>query len=346
MGREFVLTAPGEFQFREYEDPVILGPTQVRLRALISGISHGTEMNIYRGVSAFHGQQFDRDLRLFVPGEPEELYPKTLGYEWVGEVVEVGDDVTRLAVGDLVHLDKSHRETWVVHEDENGLLALPAGVAPEEAICVALGYVALGAIHDGHIKLGDCVAVFGLGVIGLMVVQMAKLNGALQVFAVDPIEKRRELAADLGADVVLDPTACDAGLEIKRMTRRKGADIAFEASASYHALQAAIRSVQMGGTVVALAFYTAECTPLRLGEEWHHNRVTMYSSIGAWGCPHRDYPLWDRPRLADTVLELLADGKLQTAPFLTHRIPFEEAPSAYQLINDDPQAVVKVALTY
>ena len=99
------------------------------------------------------------------------------------------------------------------------------------------------------------VAVYGLGAIGLMIVQMAKLSGAERVFALDPIEHRRNLALKLGAEQVFDPTACDAGYEVKKATDKKGVDVAIDASGSYHALQAAIRSVHYSGLVVTCSFY-------------------------------------------------------------------------------------------
>ena len=83
-----------------------------------------------------------------------------------------------------------------------------------------------------------------------------------------------------------------------------------------------------------------------LGAEWHHNRVTLLSSMGVWGCPHRDHPTWNRDRIHRTALELLATGKLKTDELITHRIPFEQAAEAYQLIESHPEEAIKVILTY
>jgi len=107
--------------------------------------------------------------------------------------------------------------------------------------------------------------------------------------------------------------------------------VAIEVSGHYPALHEAIRSVRMGGTVVAAGYYQGGGTALRLGEEWHHNRITMISSMGVWGCPHRDYPAWDRGRVHTTATELLATGRLRTDGLITHRIPFERAAEAYVL---------------
>ena len=134
---------------------------------------------------------------------------------------------------------------------------LPEGVPWQAAVCLDPADFALGAIRDGHIRLGDAVAVFGMGAIGLFVVQLAKLAGAYPVIAVDPIPLRRDVALECGADTVMDPTACDAGLEIKLATDRRGADVCVDYSGHYSALQAALRGVAYLGTVVAGAWPAA-----------------------------------------------------------------------------------------
>src|SRR4030095_7125142 len=86
----------------------------MRANAIVSGISHGTELALYRGDSAFAGKLFDLDLRLFVEDAETESYPMRLGYEWIGEVGAVGADVHGIEVGDRVHLTLPHRETQTV----------------------------------------------------------------------------------------------------------------------------------------------------------------------------------------------------------------------------------------
>jgi len=349
MPQEMRLEGPRDLRFRAYKESP-LKPNEVRARAVLSGISHGTELNLYRGTSPFHDKRFDPDLRLFLKRTGRPSYPVGLGYEWVGRVVEVGGDVTGFETGDLVHLPFNHRETHTFDAGERASLGsivpLPPGLEPERAILLALAGVALQAVHDAHIKLGDRVAVFGLGAIGLLAIQLARLNGAAWVDAVDPLPGRRSLAQALGADQALDPTACDVGLEIKSASPHHGADIAIEVSGHYPALHEAIRSVRVAGTVVAAGYYQGGATALRLGEEWHHNRVTMISSMGVWGCPHRDYPAWDRGRIHEAATALLTTGRLRTDGFITDRIPFDRAPEAYALIDQRPQEVVKVVLTY
>jgi threonine dehydrogenase-like Zn-dependent dehydrogenase len=174
---------------------------------------------------------------------------------------------------------------------------------------------------------------------------LCRLAGASYVVAIDPVEPRRALATELGADRVLDPTALDVGLEIKRADAR-AVDVAIEFSGRYEALQQALRSVRTAGSVVAAGFYVGEAgSKLRLGEEWLHNRLTMVASMQGWGVPPRDAG-WNRQRLRETALNLVASGRLQTDQLITERLPFSRAPEAYALIDGDPASNLRVVLTY
>ncbi|PKO22206.1 MAG: oxidoreductase [Chloroflexi bacterium HGW-Chloroflexi-1] len=281
MPRELRLIAPRQVALVSYEDAP-LQPDEVRGQGILSGISHGTEMNLYRGTSAFADNEFDPDLRLFLPRKGPAP-AGALGYEWVGRITEVGAGVCHLRPGDLVHMLIPHRETHTFVPENfpyrGRIEALPADVTPEQAIILALAGVALQAVHDARVKVGDRVAIFGMGVIGLLAVQLARLEGAGWIDAIDLYPARRGLAEQFGADRTLDPATCDVGYEIKTASHHRGADVAIELSRHYAALNEAIRCVRIAGTVVAGGFYSGGGTALRLGEEWHHNRVTMISSI-------------------------------------------------------------------
>jgi len=273
----------------------------------------------------------------------------------VGEVIEVGPEVTTWRKGDLMWCFAPHMEHYIFEEGKPAVgwppplgyysVRLPPGVTPEQGIFTALSGVALNAVHDARVKVGDYVAVFGAGAIGLLVTQIALLNGARQVFVSEPLEHRRRMAEALGA-VALDPGQSDVALAVRDATKDRGADVCIEASGNQKALHQAIRCTGMGGNVVTLGFYQGGAPDLRLGEEWHHNRVTMVSSMSAWLCPSRSYPQWDPLRSYETVVDLLARGKLTVGPMLTHKVPFERAADAYALIEQHPRDVLKVALTY
>ncbi len=343
MPREYILVAPKTLEAREYPEAP-LGAGEVRVRSIVSGVKHGTEMALYLGTTPFLTQRFDLECRLFLPNESADFYPRRLGSWLTGEVIEVGEGVTRFKVGDLVHGGLPHRPTNVAREEQ--LYLLGPNMQPETALFTDPAIFALNAVHDAQIKVGDVAAVFGLGAIGLLTVQMARLSGAQTIFAVDLIASRRELARRYGADYTLDPAQGDVALEIKRMTGNKGADVALEISGAYAALQQAIRSVQVGGLVVAASYYRGNASALSLGAEWHHNRPTLISSMAVWGCPHRAHPMWNLERLEHTAIDLLDKGLVSTEGMVTQRIPYTEAPNAYELIAQHPDETIKVVFTY
>jgi threonine dehydrogenase-like Zn-dependent dehydrogenase len=348
MPNELLLTAPRAIQIVPYEDPA-LGPNDVRAVGIVSGISHGTELALYRGDSPFGEKRFDLDLRQFAGDAESQPYPMRLGYEWVGQVAAVGADVRGIEVGDRVHLTLPHRETHTVTNAGDlpaPWLVLPGTLDSEHAALLQSATIALQAVHDARLKVGDRVAIFGLGAFGLLAVQLVRLSGAAWVAAVDPIAVRRELADGFGADCTLDPGSCDVGRTIKQAAGRDGPDVAIEFSGRYAALHEAMRCVRLAGSVVAAAFYVGDAgSDLRLGEEFHHNRLTLVGSMSGWGAPHRE-PGWDRARLRATALDLIADGRLDVAALITHRIPFERAEEAYELIDRIPEEALRVVLTY
>ncbi|MHB0858686.1 MAG: zinc-dependent alcohol dehydrogenase [Anaerolineae bacterium] len=347
MPRELMVTSPKIIAYFPYEDPEPAG-SQVLVRTTVSGIKHGTELNHYRGQVPFENQTWDPTLRLFRPLREHErnapFFPHSLG-SWAAGVVErIGPDITRFRVGDRVHGEWKHRETALM--DEGALYPIGNNVEEEIMLFSDPARFALGGIHDADIKLGDRVAVFGLGAIGLLVVQMARLSGAGEVIVVDPDPKRLGLACAFGADAALNPLECDPGVAIKEATHGLGVDVAVEVSGVYSALQQAIRSVHREGLVVTISFYGDQLGRLDLASEWHHNRINLRSSMPVWGCTHRHQPMWNLTRLERTALDLLESGQLRVKPMIGPVLPFDQAAEAYALIDQGAETGVKAILTY
>jgi 2-desacetyl-2-hydroxyethyl bacteriochlorophyllide A dehydrogenase len=348
-----VLTRPRHLDLAETPSRP-LQPGEVRLRSRLSGISHGTELSLYRGTSAFDDKVFDRGLRAFVapPAGSVSAYPVTLGYEMVSEVVEVAPGVTAVKVGDLVHTGTPHQEETVLDVAASLRATYPLVVLPEaedldRALFVSLAAVALQAVHDAAIKLGDTVSVHGLGAIGLLAVQMCMLEGIQNVIGVDPDPHRRDFAKRVGATHVLDPNGSDLlGLAIREVNGGHGVDVALEVSGSDRGLQGALAAAGLGATVVAAGFYQGGAANLRLGEEFHHNRLTLIASAGGWGVPNRHAPLWDRQRIMATATRLIYSGKVRVDGMLDRRFDFRDAPEAYAWLDRNPQGAIKVALVY
>lgn len=342
MPLELVAVAPRTPVLREYPERE-LGPKEVRVRSQFGAFKHGTELLEYRGESPFLDSQYDPEWQMFRGVPSQQRFPMSLGNMVVGEVVEVGSEVTRLKVGDVVFRHASLRETHVWPET---VPKLPEGMAWQTVVCWdPLGF-ALAALRDGHVRLGDHVAVFGLGAIGLLIAQGARKQGAEEVIVVDPIAIRRELALKQGASVALDPAKCDAGAEIRRLTHKRGADVCFEVSGNYAALHQAIRGVAFGGNVVAVA-YPGECKGgLNFGKEAHFNIPNL---IFARGCsdPNRDHPRWSWARLEETAWRMLLHGWFQTEEIVYPVVPFAESARAFkELVDEHPEKSIKLGVQF
>lgn len=344
MGQVVTFEGPKNVGIREYEERP-LQPDEVRLRTLYSGISAGTELTAYRGSNPYLSKRWDDERRLFLEGEVSLQHPiEGWGYEEVGEVAEVGSDVTEVQLGEVVWGTWGHKSNTVVREDWAAQRRLPPGVDPMLGIFSRIGAIALNAVLDADVHVGEYVAVFGQGVPGLISGQLARLNGGT-VIAVDGIARRLELAKSLGAAHVVDFTKASPAEEIKALTENRGADVCIEISGSYRALHEAIRSTAYNSKVVSSGFYQGEGTGLFLGEEFHHNRVNVVSSqiFGvSLALDHR----WTVGRLERTVMSLAAEQNIGLKQLVTHVFALEEADEAFRLLDEDPAEAVQVVLEF
>jgi threonine dehydrogenase-like Zn-dependent dehydrogenase len=343
MGHEVTFTGPRAVDISATEDGP-LGPLEVRVETLYSGISAGTELTGYRGSNPYLGKRWDESRRMFVEGDTSLSYPiKGWGYEEGGRVVEVGSAVTEVAEGDVIYGAWGHRTGAVLPEDR-ATGKLPEGVDPICSIFSRIGAISLNGVMDADIHLGETVAIFGQGVPGLIATQLARLNGAT-VIAVDAIPARLQLAGQLGASHVVDASSEDAGEAIKALTGGRGADVSIEITGSYAALHSAIRATAYNSRVVACGFMQGEGRGLYLGEEFHHNRIdVMCSQISGVRADlsHR----WDVRRLERTVMELQAAERIDLKSLISHVWPYERAAEAFKLLDEDSASAVQIVLDF
>jgi 2-desacetyl-2-hydroxyethyl bacteriochlorophyllide A dehydrogenase len=320
-----------EVELRPESSPEI-GPKDVRVRALASALSHGTEMLVYRG-------EAPRDLALDLPTlDGSYAFPIKFGYASAGRVVAVGADAGDVHVGDTVFVHHPHQDEYVV--PASSVVRLPVGLAPERAVFFANTETAVNILLDAHPRAGDVVAVFGQGVVGLLATQLLRRAGAV-VVAVEPVSRRRELALRLGAQVAVAPD--DAASAIRELTRGRGADLAIEVSGNSAALQRAIDVVAFQATIVVASWYGTKPVSLDLGGRFHRARLRLVSSqVGA--VDPALAPRWDRARWTAYATSLLAE--LELAPLISHRFPYTRASEAYALVDGHPDDVVQVLLTY
>lgn len=345
MSRALMLAGPRQLVFETLEEAP-LGPEEVRIRTLFSGISAGTELSQYRGTNPFMHRRWDEERRLFVDAEgPSWPYPvRNLGYEEAGEIVEVGSAVTDLMPGRRLYGTWGHRTHHVAPASYVRDRLLPEGADPRIGIFSHIGAVALNGVHDANIRIGDTVAVFGLGVPGQIVAQAARRSGA-RVIGVDPDPFRRETALKLGAHEALDPSGGGAAERIKAMTGGRGADACIEVSGAPPALADAIRAVAYSSRVVAMGFFQGEVPGLRLGEEFHHNRVQLICSQISGVAPEASYR-WSKPRLWRTAVELQHEGVLDLMPLITHAAPFDEAPALFADLDKGEPGLLQAVIEF
>ena len=333
--RALWLTAPRRVEVR---DEAVPSPAagEVRIRALASGISQGTELLVYRG-------QVPAELPLDLPTLAGSFaFPIKYGYASVGRVLDVGPGVTALAPGDLVFTHHPHQSAYVVPE------ALPVRLRPSLERDPALGVfyanveTALNVLLDTPLRLGESAVVFGAGTVGLLIVQLLRRAGAGHVTVVDPLPARRERAKVVGADAALAPSD-DLAERLAGCTGGRAPDVAIEVSGAPDALQAAIDVVADEGTVVAVSWYGTKPVTLALGGHFHRGRVRLRSSQVGRLDPALA-PRWDRARRTEMAVELLPALRLE--PLISHRIPFARAAEAYALLDERPGEAGQVVLTY
>lgn len=318
---------------------------EILVKTLLSGISHGTELAVLQGTTPTFSKEWREDYQMYSNGKPSKSYPTVLGYESVGEIIEIGKSVNNFKVGDIVWVDSPHQEYSVLRTEGHQIYKIPSKKFIRRAIFLALTRVALAGIHDAKIKIGDRVAVFGLGTVGLISIQLAQLISPIVCFGIDPIELRRKTAGKF-SNYTLDPNKEDAGLKIHKATNGQGVDVAIETSGSPEALHQAIRSCRKGGRVVTVGTYRQGAAEIFLSEEWHRNRIELISSMSVNGCVPRDYPLWTLDRLNNTALQLLIDNKIKVEEFITQVYSFRQATRAYQYLMKHPENTIKIALDY
>jgi threonine dehydrogenase-like Zn-dependent dehydrogenase len=322
-----------------------LKPSEVRIKTLYSGISAGTEMTAFMGSNPYLEKRWNPDKKLFENGTSSWSYPMpAIGYEEVGEIVELGKSVTGIKEGQLIWGFWGHKSHHVAEASWVMERFMPKGLDAINGIYSQIGGIALNAVLDSNVHLGERVAVFGQGVPGLMVTQLLKASGA-EVIAVDRLAKRLDAAKLSGADHVVDGTKGDVAEAIKKLTGGRGADVCIEITGSYHALHDAIRSVAYNSRVVVSGFFQGDGKGLRLGEEFHHNRIDLVCSQIGGVNPSIDHR-WNRLRLDQTVMNLLAQGKIDFKKLISHTFKAKDAQAAFDILRHTPNDALQIVLDF
>ncbi len=325
-------SAPGADRI-DVPEPVITRPDQVKIQVLATSIC-GTDYHIYQWDSWSAGRV-----------KP----PRIMGHEFAGRVVEVGSEVQSLKPGDYVS-GESHQvcgrcpeclrnqyhvcaNTRILGVDVDGCFAKYAVVPersawrndeniPPHLACIQdpLG----NAVHAtmAHSIAGSDVAVLGCGPIGIFAVAVAQAAGASRVFATDTSPYRLELARKLGATETFNPLEQNVETALAQLTGGQGVDVALEMSGAPSAIQQSLRITRPGGSV-SLMGIPAGPVSINLAEDLIFRGITVHGIVG-----RRLYETWH------TMRALLASGRLNVEPVITHQLPISEYQHGMELMRD------------
>jgi alcohol dehydrogenase len=350
--RAAVLRGPGDLRVERVPKPAP-GAGEALIRVTLTTIC-GTDVHILKG-------EYPVEPGLVIGHEPvgiiEELGPGVTGYE-VGERVLVGaitpcGQCHACLTGHLSQcghgsgyealggwrfgntINGAQAEYLVVPAAQANLARIPDDVTDEQAVLLAdIASTGFSGAESGGVRLGDSVAVFAQGPIGLCATAGAKLMGATLIIGVDTDPGRREIALRMGADVALDPTEVDVVAEIKRLTGGIGVDVAIEALGLQQTFESALRALRPGGTLSSLGVYSGklempyDAFAAGLGD---HRIVTTL-------CPG------GKDRM-ERLLRLVQSGRFDPLPLITHRMKLDDIVEAYSLFAERREGVLKVAIT-
>jgi NADPH:quinone reductase-like Zn-dependent oxidoreductase len=332
----------GVVTLRDEPPPPALRDGQFDVETVFSGLSTGTDLSWVKGTNPALHRKWDPELGLFMPGTSDQGYPiERFGYMQVGRVTESATPAVR--PGDLLAMTYGHRSAYRADVLTHRFVKLPTSLEPVLGIYAAhMGPICANALLHAAADIqgtdvrgladgvrGRRIAITGAGVVGLLTALFARLHGARSVVLVEPTQIRRQVAADLGLEVV-DPHDADPAVMLKSRWRHgtgdRGADVVFQCRGQASALALALRIVRPQGTIIDLAFYPAGCEEVRLGEEFHHNGLGVRcAQIGR--VPRGTSHMWDRDRLSTETLALLAaHGKDIAKHIITDYTPLSEAP--------------------
>ena len=232
-------------------------------------------------------------------------------------------------------IDGCQAEYVLVPDAMANLAPVPDGLTDEQVLmCPDIMSTGFSGAESANIRIGDVVAVFAQGPIGLCATAGAKLSGASVVIGVDRLPDRLAMSGRMGADHVIDSSKLDPVDEIMRLTGGRGVDVAIEALGTQATFEAALRVLRPGGTLSSLGVYSTDLTiPLSafaagLGD---HRIITSL-------CPGGK----ERMR---RLMAVIAGGRVDLGAMVTHRFKLDDIVAAYDLFSHQRDGVLKVALT-
>ena len=232
-------------------------------------------------------------------------------------------------------IDGAQAEYLLVPDAMANLAPVPDGLTDEQVLmCPDIMSTGFAGAGSANIKIGDTVAVFAQGPIGLCATAGAKLKGATTIIAVDTVPERLEMAQRMGADLVIDFGTVDPVDEIMRLTEGRGVDAAIEALGLQQTFESSLRVLKPGGTLSSLGVYADD---LKIPLAAFHAGLGDNKIITSL-CPGGK----ERMR---RLMNVIASGRIDLEPLVTHRFRLEQIEEAYELFANQRDGVLKVAIT-
>jgi len=336
--RALVFRGPRQVSVVDEEcGPIPAGHLLVRTR--VSAISAGTELLAYRGELP-EGLPLDDTLPALA-GEAGWSYPFRYGYAAVGDVAAVGEGVAAGSwIGRRVFSFHPHASAFTVPAAQ--AWPVPDGIDGDAAALVANMETAVNLVLDAGPRLGERVAVFGQGVVGLLVTALLARFPLQKLVVVDGVAARAARGRALGAHAAVAP---DGAGNVRAVIGGDGADLTFEVSGNPGALDGALAATAREGRVVIGSFYGRKKSTVDLGGHFHRGRISIVSSQVSHIGPALS-ARWDRARRRDAAWEAL--GRVDSAALVTHRFPIGRAAEAYALLDAGAAEtdVLQILLTY
>jgi threonine dehydrogenase-like Zn-dependent dehydrogenase len=232
-------------------------------------------------------------------------------------------------------INGAQAEYLLVPSAQANLAKIPDGVTDDQVVLLTdIASTGISGAESGGVKIGDSVAVFALGPIGLCAALGAKLMGAALVIGIDGDDNRIAIARKMGVDVVLDYRTADVVAEVRKLSGGSGVDVAIEALGTQATFESALRVLRPGGTLSSLGVYS-------------HNLNVPYDAYAAGLGDHRIVTTLcpgGKERMR-RLIEMVRRGKLDLTPLLTHRFKLAEINEAYKLFGNREDGVMKVVIT-
>lgn len=315
-------------------------PGELLVETIATAISAGTELLVYRG-EVPPGLATDETISS-LPGVFR--YPLKYGYALVGNVVDTGPRVPAGWKGSMVFSFHPHESHFIATQDEVRLI--PAGISPDQALFFPNMETALTLALDGKALVGERVAVFGQGIVGLLLTSILAMMPLARFVTFDAKAERRRASLAARAHYSFDPTKAEEMAEAAGLFRgsdHEGADLTYEVSGNPAALNQAIALTGYGGRVVVGSWYGTKPAVLDLGGAFHRSRIRMVASQVSTIDPELK-GRWSKERLAETVWEMI--GRVDPKRWVSHRFEAERAAEAYELLDRGEEGALQVVLEY